>query len=255
MLYLGRESFYSTKKPPTPGFMLSRLKRGDMRHHRRLRPSGRFSQRQITYQALQPTEENSVKGGNLFVDEIRVVGEKTPGSTVTMEVDVANGALLIQASDPDRCDNSANPCESPGPPIETAGYCSAVTFTPAWAGLGDTILGCPKLTTIGVGIETITNDIVLPASPGTYEVDVTLAAAGSNEQVTMSQIINVQDDGSGGGNGGGGGGGGCGTDGDCPEGQVCRDGQCVPQESPLPSAIPFVIGLGAIGAVYVYRKR
>lgn len=156
------------------------------------------------FDSSQPGVRNAIKGGNLYIDAIRLTQEVDAGQPIEIEVDVSNGAVSIMPDDPDSCSNNANPCVGGGVG-DTVGYCAALTITPKWAGIGDTETQCIRTAFIGVGTHTFTKSIIAPASGGEFEIDFTLAGSGSNEQTTVTETVTVRGDG--GGNGGGGNGG------------------------------------------------
>lgn len=152
--------------------------------------------------SFQPAALASIKEGNLYIEAIRLTQEVDPGQPIEIEVDVSNGALSIRSDDPDRCGTPSNQCEAGGIG-DTAGYCTALTITPKWAGIGDTETECIRISVVGVSTHTFTQSIIAPAAGGEFEIDFTLAGAGSNEQATVTETVTVRGDGNGG-NGGNG---------------------------------------------------
>lgn len=150
-----------------------------------------------------------LKGGNLFIEDVRISpsGPFRPGDPVFIEVDVGNGALAIGLDDPDACSSPQTLCEPPGF-LETRGYCAGVGFS--FGGTLHEEEACIQIALSGAGVHTFEHSFVVPSSPGSHDITITLFASGSGESESTTRSITVEappgdgdDDGGNGGDGNG----------------------------------------------------
>lgn len=197
-------------------------------HSQRFREAGRGVETQ------QVTDSPIVlKDGNLFLSEVNVpdtaVAPNSEGGLVDVGWGVANGAELVENTDPDQCANSANPCAGgSGDPS----YCYLLEVIPSWLSADQIFIGpwCIENTDIIGATEQAgsTEDddpapIPAPTIDGTRQeetIQFRLTAEGSGEfgsvqypvvfedganprPGTGSREVDVDTTGGGGGNGGG----------------------------------------------------
>lgn len=191
-----------------------------------------------------------IKAGNLFFESVSLSAEEVrPQRTVTVSAIVANGALAINPlTEPDACRNNASPCPPPGI-FDTNGYCAEVEFNPSWT-TPVTENHCINIAVSGVGTHLFQQTFAVPKATERVDVpiEVTLRGASGEDPEEETQTLTVtvvpEDGGDGGGNGGNGQP--CGDDGECPDGQVCHKGKCVPGVLGLPRRQALIAG-GGIG--------
>lgn len=162
----------------------------------------------------------SLKGGNLFLREANVTPEVAPGGVIDVQSVVSNGALLIDPFDKDSCVHDANDCTKG--PTETGGYCYEVEIEPSWTSNKPSGPNCIKTTEVGTIDKEHTASLTAPTGEGSYVVGVRLTAKGSGQTGVFQRTVTVTET-------AGqrpGPGQRCDSDGQCPNGQVCKDGQC-----------------------------
>jgi len=159
----------------------------------RLRESGRFSTPAgpATREELRASSENGsttvlqrpCPDSQYCVKQLELVdvdvpsGDIDPGAEVFITVRLANHAQAIYATDPDRCDNQANPCQPHG---STAGYCVELITRPEWASV-QADQTCVNLALIPPNRKDVTVPLPAPGSEGNFDVATRLELAASGE--------------------------------------------------------------------------
>lgn len=105
-------------------------------------------------------------------------GDIDPGAEVFITVRLANHAQAIFATDPDRCDNQANPCQPHG---TTAGYCAELITRPEWAPVQEDLI-CANMATIPPNRKDVTVPLPAPGQEGDLKVATGVELGGSGER-------------------------------------------------------------------------
>lgn len=182
-----------------------------------------FADNPGTVTAAQPINDKWVFGEGPFgplhyVSRVFVPEEVGTGGAVDVEVDVTNAARsVLSPIDPNECTTGV-----------TSGLQSTVEVTPSWTS-GESVTLCTNIAGVSKTVDTFEGDFRAPESPGVYTVAVKVTTPdGSGGQIPYEVVVEE--------------GGGnrpdpeCAGDADCPEGEVCVDGECVPEDGGNPLA-------------------
>lgn len=161
---------------------------------------------------------NQPRVGQLELENIALDPDPVaPDGTLDVVTQIANHALFISPTDPDRCN-----------PVGTneAGLEVTVVINAEWGETAETVhcIGGPTFSNVNrKEVRTTLTDV--PSSPGDYSLSVQLRlAASGQESTTQGETVAVREDARDEP--------GCDADADCPGEEVCRNGRCV---SPPPN--------------------
>lgn len=159
-----------------------------------------------------------LKGGNLFIQGVSVPSTVNPGDTFNVEWTVSNGANFIAGDDPDCC---GPVCPGiPGSGSVLNGYQHRTFAQPSWASGFTSDQNCINTTEVGTVDNPYSRTFTAPSSTGSYTVDIGIEMTGSGNSSAASFPIQVKDPNQTE----------CSSDSQCPPGEVCDNGQCVPEQ-------------------------
>lgn len=154
----------------------------------------------------------ALKGGDLFVDAISLPNEVGAGGQVRGQVKVDNGAVSINATNPDACTAGDN----------SIGYEYNLYIDIAGGSNQDFLEQCVKPQFIGTGTNYHSISMLAPSEPGTYPITITLETTGSLERAQFDRYLTVREGGDPNPDPGS-----CSVDTDCPSNHECVEGECV----------------------------
>lgn len=112
-------------------------------------------------------------------------GDVDPDTQAFITVHLANHAQAIFATDPDRCDNQANPCQPHG---TTSGYCAELITRLEWAADQEELI-CANLALVPPNRREVTIPLPAPGQEGDFDVGTRLELNASGERTR--EIVNT----------------------------------------------------------------
>lgn len=180
---------------------------------RRARARSRRTGPITSHQAIE------LKGGNLFVQNVDVPTTVNPGDTFTVSWTVSNGANFIAGDDPDCC---GPVCPGiPGTGSVLNGYQYRTFAEPSWTSGFESDQNCIQTTEIGTVDNPYSQVFTAPSTPGSVMIDIGIELTGSGNSAAASYQITVRDPQTEG----------CTADSECGPGEVCDNGECVPEQT------------------------
>lgn len=152
-----------------------------------------------------------------YVEDVEYPREVAANGAVDVSVEMANERTVITPLNEDSCVDGL-----------TNGLESEIIVQPEWTD-GQTVTDCLAAGGFTPTRRTHTFDFRAPTSPGTYTLSVEVRGTGSGEGGIETFEIVVPETG-----GDPRGSDGCDRNADCPEGQECVDGECVPTDGSSP---------------------